>query len=204
MPQLYNTSLPNSLVTDTELAFLLGGSPDSRYGKVKRLLAQGKLLHIRRGLYGLVDESKPHPFELAQHIYAPSYVSLESALAYHQLIPEAVYTVTSVSTKRSKVFDTPLGKFNYSKLPTQNFYLNVELITTNNHRFFIAKPWKAICDYVYCYKKEWHTLDPLLNSLRMDIEELPLFSDSEIELFDDYYHSRRVTRFLNGIKRELK
>ena len=67
-------------ITDAELEMLLDGTSDSRYGRVKRLLAQGKLLHIRRGLYCLTEMmgylTKPHPFELAQHIYAPSYISL--------------------------------------------------------------------------------------------------------------------------------
>jgi predicted transcriptional regulator of viral defense system len=208
MLKLYNIARPNSLITDTELAFWLDGSPDSRYGKVKRLQQQGKLLHIRRGLYSVADASTPsamlHPFELAHHIYAPSYISLESALAYYQLIPEAVYVTTSVSIKRSKEFDTPVGKFTYLKLPTKNFYLNVELITTNNHRFLIAKPWKAIFDYVYGYKKDWYNLDPLWKSLRIELDELPTLSEPEIELFDDYYASQRMTRFLRGIRRELK
>src|SRR5437870_269064 len=99
---------PRPYLTEGELEALLDGTPDSRYGKVKCLLAQGKLLHIRRGLYCLTDLvgylTKPHPFELAQHVYGPSYISLESALSFHQLIPETVYTVTSTTSKRSKEF----------------------------------------------------------------------------------------------------
>ena len=172
---------PRSCITNTELEFLLDGTKDSFYSKVKRMLAQGKLTQLRRGLYCLTEtlgySPKLHPFELAQHIYAPSYISLESALAYHQLIPEAVYTITSVCTKRSKEFHTSLGIFSYLHLPVENFYTEVELITENNYRFFMAKPWKAICDYVFCYKKDWRNLDPLLNSLRINHEDLPLLSD---------------------------
>lgn len=67
---------PHPYLTDDELSILLGGTSDSRYGKVKWFIAQGKLLHIRRGLYCLTDKAgyigKPHPFELAQYIYGPS------------------------------------------------------------------------------------------------------------------------------------
>ena len=76
--------LERPYLTDIELETLLDGSADSRYGKVKRLIQQGKMLHIRRGLYCLTEirgSVKPHPFELAQYIYAPSYISLESALS---------------------------------------------------------------------------------------------------------------------------
>ena len=195
---------PRPYVTDGELQGLLAGTPDSRYGKVKRLLARGKLQHIRRGLYYLADNTryftKPHPFELAQYICGPSYISLESVLSFHKLIPETVYTVTSATTKRSHEFKTPLGLFSYLHLPLENFYTEVELITENNYPFFMAKPWKAICDYIYCYKKDWNTLRPLLESLRINQEDLPFLSDEKIGLLDEYYHHARISRFLKGVK----
>lgn len=141
--------LSSPCLTDVELSLLLRDSADSRYAKLKRLLAANKLIRIRRGLYcrtDAVDHSiKIHPLELAQYIYAPSYISLESALVYHKLIPEAVHTITSVCTKRSKDFNTPLGLFSYSHLPLENFYIEVEHIAENGSHFFMAKAWKAIC-----------------------------------------------------------
>lgn len=198
-------SYPRSFITDVELDILMQGSPDSRYSKVKRLLAEGKLLRLRRGLYCLTaalgHADKPHSFELAQYIYSPSYISLESALSYHQLIPEAVYGITSACIKRSKDFHTPLGIFSYSRLPLENFHTQVELIVENNYRFFMAKPWKAICDYVFCYKKDWNSFDPLWKSLRIEPENLPTLYAEESELLDEYYQHRRVSRFLKGINR---
>lgn len=198
---------PRAYLTDTELKVLLGGSTDSYYSKVKRLLAQRKLLRIRRGLYGLPNiagqPARLHPFELAQYIYAPSYISLESALSFHKLIPEAVYAITSASAKRSKEFSTCLGRFNYLHLPLENLYLEVELISENNHRFFMAKPWKAICDYVFCYRKNWRGIKVLSESLRINDEDLPSLQREEIELLDEYYHQRRLSRFLKSIKRDL-
>lgn len=200
-------ALSSPCLTDVDLSLLLKGSADSRYGKLKRLLAANKLIRIRRGLYcrtDVVDHSiKMHPFELAHHIYASSYISLESALAYHKLIPEAVYTITGVCTKRSKDFNTPLGLFSYSRLPLENFYIEVERITENASHFFMAKPWKAICDYVFCYKKNWTSLDPLLKSMRINVEDLPGISNKELEILDEYYHHMRLSRFIKAIKPEL-
>jgi hypothetical protein len=198
---------PHPYLTDSELASLLNGTPNSRYSKVKRFMAQGKLLHIRKGLYCLTEKVgyliKPHPFELAQYIYGPSYISLESALSYHNLIPERVYTVTSITGKRSKNFETPLGMFSYLHLPIENLYLEVERIKENGHIFFIAKPWKAICDYVSCYKKNWNSMKPLLDSLRIDPDSLPVLRYEEYQLLIEYYHHSRMDRFLKGIFKEL-
>lgn len=204
-PLLHN--YPRPYLTDMELKMLLDNSADSYYGKVKRWLAQGKLLRLRRGLYGLTKDLgcsiPPHPFELAQHIYAPSYISLESALSFHKLIPEAVYTITSVSVKRSNEFHNSLGVFSYLHLPVENFYLEVELIKAENYRFFMAKPWKAICDYVFCYKKNWHGIKVLSESLRLSDEDLPPLRSEEIDLLEEYYHHSRLTRFLKSIRGDL-
>lgn len=196
-------NLPRPYLTDAEMAVFLEGTPDSRYSKIKRMAAQGKLLHIRRGLYCLTEivghPAKVHAYELAQQIYGPSYISLESALSFHQLIPEMTLTVTSTVVKRSKHFMTPFGQFSYLHLPDKNFYIEVELIKENGYVFLMAKPWKAICDYVFCYKKNWQSMDPLQKSLRIDAERLPALNQNEIQLLDEYYHHRRISRFLNGI-----
>lgn len=195
-----------SFLTDVELSLFVKGSVDSRYGQVKRLLAQNKMLRIRRGLYCLTDKIghiSPHPFELAQYIYGPSYISLESALSFHRLIPEAVHGITSVCVKRSKEMHTPLGVFSYARCPSFNFFTDVELVTENKQLFFMAKPWKAICDYVFCYKKNWDQLEPLFISLRIDSDDLPMLLDEEMERLEAYYHHRRIGRFLNAVKRDL-
>ena len=198
---------PRLHITNIELEILFAGSANSRYSKIKRLINQGKLIHIRRGLYVLTEllghVAKPHPFELAQYIYAPSYISLESALAYHTLIPEAVYTVTSACARRSKEFNTPLGLFSFSHLPLKNFYTEVERITKDDYQFFMAKPWKAICDYIYCYKKNWKSLAPLAQDLRINLEDLPMLGDAEIAMLDEYYHQKQLSNFLKKIAREI-
>jgi len=129
---------------------------------------------------------------------------METALSYHGLIPEAVYTTTSVTTKRNKVFHTPYGTFNYAKLPADNFFLQVLRKSENNVSYFVATPWKAICDYVYCHKKNWRNLQPLSKSLRIEIEELPPITKLELTELKNYYQSKRMTDFILGIKKELQ
>lgn len=198
---------PRPYLTDVELTNLLDGTKDSRHSKVKRLINQGKLIHIKRGLYCLTEElgyfKKPNLFELAQYIYGPSFISLESALSIHQLIPEAVYTITSVSSKRSKEFETPLGIFSYQQVPLEDLFTEVILCHEEQRQFFLAKPWRAICDYVFCHRMDWNSIDPLIKSLRIEPHNLPILSQEEMQILDDYYHQRRISRFLKGIRKDL-
>ncbi len=199
-----------AFITDKELAIILPGSTHSRYSLVKRALAKRDFIRIRRGLYCfgkhlLQPMTKVDTFALAAQIYGPSYISLESALAFHQWIPEAVYTITSVTFKRKREFtSTAFGLFKYYTVPLANFYTSVILQKNSQSQYFIATPLKALCDYIYVLKKDWQNSKPLIHSLRIEEEHLAAIEVSEIMRLSEYYKSRRVSRFLHGLMEDLQ
>ncbi|MBL4675370.1 MAG: hypothetical protein JKY70_04070 [Mucilaginibacter sp.] len=88
--------------------------------KIKALRANGLLQSLKKWLYVAgpnIRSSKPENRLLANHIYGPSYVSMDTALAYYGLIPERVYEIASMTSKHSKTFQTPVGTFSYTHLP---------------------------------------------------------------------------------------
>ena|SRR5437868_13001303 len=189
--------LKSQYLSQTELKFILDGTEDSRFAKIKRAVANGILIRVRRGLYCLsasLAREKPHPYVLADRIYGPSVISLESALSYHDLIPEGVKVITSVTARRRNYFTTPLGDYSYMTVPAKNFMLSVQRIVDGNAVYFMASPWRAIADYVYCYKKNWSSIVPLAESLRIEQEELPKLTQQEADLLIEYYHHHRITQ----------
>ena len=87
--------------------------------KIHALIKEGVLENIKKGLYvtgPTLKVNRPEPFLLANHILGPSYISLDSALSYHAFIPERVYELTSMTTKASRRFQTPMGVFTYIRL----------------------------------------------------------------------------------------
>src|SRR4030066_249642 len=93
--KIMETPLVNRVFNDVQSGRVLGGSEARRYGLVNRALQAGELHRVKRGLYVLDDKYRDypvHPFALAQVFEAGSYISLETALAHHGWIPEAVYT----------------------------------------------------------------------------------------------------------------
>jgi len=163
-------SIPHDTFTDTELWAIVPGTPSSRYNAVKRAIAKQQLIPIRKGLYSLAKRYQKHgisTFALANQIYGPSYVSFESALSHHGLIPEATYTVTNASLVRKKLFDTPLGVFSYTPVSKRTFMVGVERIEQGRDSFFMASPLKALVDYVYVHKLNWTCMEPLRESLRI-------------------------------------
>jgi predicted transcriptional regulator of viral defense system len=89
---------------------------------------------------------------MANRIYSPSYISFEMALAYHQLIPESVYGVTSVSTRRTYKFNTSIAQFQYRTIKPQLFFGYV-IVGYNGKTYKMATPEKAILDYLYINSK---------------------------------------------------
>ena len=200
--------VPYGDFTSHEVANLFPESEDRRFGLVKRAIANGEIIHIRRGLYCIAPKYQKKSINLhalAQHVYGPSYISLESALSWHEWIPEAVYTLTSVSFKKSKEFKTPLGMFSYTRVPQKIFYAGVERLADEaGNIFLMASPMKALADYVYAHKRDWVGLEPVVKSLRIEQEELESVAAEELNMLIANYTSRRVQKFIKGLKRDLK
>ncbi|MCE5187479.1 MAG: type IV toxin-antitoxin system AbiEi family antitoxin domain-containing protein [Planctomycetaceae bacterium] len=199
---------PFGYFSSRDVAVLFGSSPDTRYGLIKRALAAGEIIQIRRGLYCLApkyQKKKINLYALAEHIYGPSYISLESALRWHGWIPEAVYALTSASMGRSKEFKTPLGVFSYSRVPQKIFFAGVDRLTDDaGDVFLMASALKALADYVYVYRKDWVGIGPACESLRIEAEELESINAVELERLIANCCSRRVERFLQGVRKDLK
>ncbi len=198
-------SYPKPYINDTALAIILGGSEDRRYSWVKRALKKGTLLRLKRGIY-LIEkkESKPiDSFEIAQQLSGPSYISFESALAHHGWIPEAVYTITSATSKRDSIIRTPIGLFSYQHTPWDQFFMGVERIVRSDSTFLMAHPWKALADYVYVHHKKWKTLMDVVEDLRLDEAALQRADQAVLEEISQYYDSLRVRRFARNILKDL-
>lgn len=137
-----------------ESSLLLAGDqdPGDLYRQVSRWVGAGKLIQLRRGLYALAPSlarNRPHPFLIANELERGTYVSLQSALSFHGMIPESVPTTTSVGAVRPGVFDTAFGRFQFHHLRKDlcRGYRRLEVATGQFAR--IALPEKALVDLLY-------------------------------------------------------
>lgn len=159
--------------------------------KISELLKNKELVSIRRGLYiagPKLDLPTPEPFLIANHLRGPSYVSLESALSYWNMIPERVYEIRSVTIKTSKLYKTPVGRFSYQHLSAPYYSYGIKNIEySSKQRILVASPEKALCDKVVLTPKIYlrsikQTREFLVEDLRIDSEVLATL-DTEIMEF---------------------
>jgi len=201
------SSIPNPVFTMAELKVLHLGSDDALHSMIKRALAQEDIIAIRRGLYmlgPLFRPVRPDPLFIAEAVYGPSYVSLTTALSHHGWIPEAVRTVTSVTSRVPRVFDTPVGVFSYQRAHQRTLFAGVSMEgAAGGLSMMIARPLKALADYVETRQLDWSTCEPLLSSLRIERDQLAELVGADFDAIDHNYHHPRVGRFLAGIRKEL-
>lgn len=198
--------LPFDVVTDVELTAICEGTPNARHARVKRALAKGEIIRIKRGLYVVgprYQRQKLSKFVIAQLIYPPSCVSLESALSHHGFIPEAVYSTTSVTPRRAAEFNTPNGTFTYTQVPAKVCLLQAERLTEGKQAFFMASPLRAICDHIHTKQLEWTGVEPLIYDMRIDESDLSSITKEQIDELM-VYPSKRVQKFLEGLRAGLR
>jgi predicted transcriptional regulator of viral defense system len=146
-----------ALVADEALfssALLLAGDVSAVLVRLQlsRWVKTGRLLQLRRGLYALAPtwrKVEPHPFLIANRLQRGSYVSLQSALAYHGVIPEHVPMVTSVGPGRPGTVRTPLGAFQFNHLAGTLLFGYSRVEIASRQFAFVASPEKALLDLVH-------------------------------------------------------
>jgi predicted transcriptional regulator of viral defense system len=162
---------------------------------------QGYIKPLAGGYYILADLAIDDMvlFMVANKIYEPSYVSLESALAYYGVIPETVLGVTSVSSRKTKQYDTNWGVFSYRSVKPQ-FMIGYQVIDDSpEKKFKIASLEKALLDYLYLHSDIQSMAD--FEGLRWDRIQLHDMLDHSIfaryvNIFDKRSLENRVNQFM--------
>jgi predicted transcriptional regulator of viral defense system len=136
-----------------EPAMVYAGQPNPGALQVQlsHWVASGRLIKLARGKYMIAAPYRkinPPLEHLANRIIYPSYVSFERALSWYGLIPESTPVVTSVTTQRPVVHETPLGTFRYRHVRPKLFW-GFERVFLRGIEVTIALPEKALVDLFY-------------------------------------------------------
>ena len=175
------------------------------YGKIGRLVKEGKLIPLTKGLY--VDNTNVSGLYLANAIYGPSYISFNYALSYYGLIPEAVYEFTSATTekKKKKLFNNRFGTFSYRDIPVDAYPYGINIIEEGEYSFMIASKEKALCDKLYelpPVKNQRELIVLLFSDMRIDEVEFDKLNRNEIYFIAPKYHVNNLKHLVNYLKRK--
>jgi len=195
-------AIPREEFDYTLLTSVLGGYAGPRQ-KIHDLLRSRAIVRVKKGLYVFGPEYNRRPVcreALANLIFGPSCISLDYALAHHGLIPERVETVTSVTPKRDKAFETPLGRFTYRYLAAAKYPHGVgQVWIDDEHPVLMASPAKALCDLVVLGRSPGlatarEARDFLREDLRIDETGWERIDRVELRALAQVHRSRDVER----------
>ncbi len=177
--------------------------------KIANLETEGKLIRLKRGLYVVSPEESQKLLStelIANHIYGPSYVSMESALKYYGLILESVRVLRSITIKRSRVFENSISRFEYINCSENYYSIGINQKIGNGYSFMIASPEKALCDLI-AYTPE--VRPRFINALRIFLEDnlrldMEAFFRMDIDIFKECAEVGKKKNDLNNLIKILK
>ena len=170
---------------------------------VRLLVKEGRLFKLKRGLYE--TNKNASLFAIASVLYAPSYVSFQSALSFYGLIPERVANVTSASlnAKKNKQYSNIFGNFFYQDVSEEAFHLELRWVDDPDSPYLIATKEKALCDLLAKTKtiRDQDFAAFLSDDLRLEKDSVLSLNKSVIVSLAKAYRKRNVTLLMNYLKK---
>lgn len=167
--------------------------------KITQMTKKGEIFRVRRGVY--VTSLQDPKFPVASVLRSPSYISFQTALSYHQIIPERTHAIMSAGFNLDKeyFYDTPLGRYSYHYIPEQVFPLGIFPAEEEGAGFRIASAEKAICDTLYKIRKierSSEITELLFEDLRIEKEILESLDWNLINFMVPLYRSTTLRTLL--------
>jgi hypothetical protein len=178
-----------------------------RHYQTRRAVTGGDIVRLRRGFYALNRQYRKDLISLTPLAYKfnhDSYVSFESALRNLGWIPEHVTEIMSATSRPSYTIKTDFAWFSYTHIHQRELLAGVCKVNSGNIVYFQAKPLKALADYIYALKYNWNSLEPIIDSLRIEREKIETLTSKDFDEIQGNYYNSNVEKFLKGIRKELR
>lgn len=160
--------------------------------QLSRWMKQGKVIGLRRGIYALAEPYRRAPLTpaaIANALYRPSYLSGVWALGFHDMIPERVVWLTSVTARLPRRFENPFGVFDYRNIK-QECFLGYQAASHGGADILVAEPEKALLDHWHLTSGEW-TADRLRE---MRYQRFDLVDENQLHQYTERFRSPRLDR----------
>lgn len=195
----FKTAIQNFPIFSTSQISSLTGNEQVLRNQLTRWERLGLVLKLKKGLYILNSSDRkinPSRMFIANQLYSPSYISTECALDFYGLIPERAEVTTSVTTKKTTVFENVFGRFTYQHLKTSCFNGFRELKDQMNLPFFIAEPEKAIVDFLYLNLPVFKKIDPDIFALSYRFQNVSGLNTKKLKKFSDQFYSKKLKHLI--------
>jgi len=170
------------------------------YENISRWIKNENLIQLKKGLYTTtnyynnINYKEAYTEFISNKLKSPSYLSLEYVLSKYQILTESVYTYTSITTKKTKVYSNNLGTFSYRSI-SDKLFTGFKIITKDDFQIAMASKSKALFDYLYLklYRQKDIT-EEKISDLRLNLDQ---FNTKDIKELEKYCKLTDIEKFKN-------
>lgn len=196
--QKYTANSPIFSLAELRLA-----DPNFNNIQLVRWQKKGYVKQIMRGWYlnNGIELTEELLMYIANKLISPSYISTQSIFSLHNLIPEGVFQITSITSKKTQLINSAVGNFSYQHLKPELMF-GYRLQQTAYGNINIADLEKALLDFLYLNPKlkshsnfEALRLENVLLKKLIDVDKFNLY----LKNFNKPALTHRAQEFLNYV-----
>lgn len=157
---------------------------------ITRLTRNGWLIRVKRGLYAISDLSNRgflslSPYVVANLLVKDSYVSFESALAYHGMFDQLTNKTISISRVQYKTVQLQLVEYSFVKVK-DGYFFGWQDVSIDNNTVRMATAGKALIDMIQFHKSKY--------AIDVVVEKLSLYKNSlDLQKMTEYLGKMSLT-----------
>jgi len=205
MKYLKITEIINSLrkkrfkiFTTSDFAKLLGISKRKATLLLTRNTRKQYFTRLIKGVYCLTGDL-PSTFSIANAVLRPSYISLDTALSYYKMIPETIYSVTSITTRHSRSIIISNMEYKYHQL-AKKLYFGIRPIKENDSYIFMAEKEKALLDYLYFVANGKRVYNDRLSVKTIDKKRFSVYQQEFKKNIKNKFLLKKLESLIHNIK----
>jgi len=206
-PQFYNQLSPNRVFSrqEAELAF---PKFDSR--RLFEWKQKGYLIKLTNKWYVFSNVAFTNglSYLISNAICQPSYISLETALCFHELIvdsatsnPFCENSIQAITKHKTVVYHNDRGNYSYRKIKPE-FYFGFDTIEIDGRPIQMANPEKALIDFLY-FNANLNSLSKLTN-IAWNTQALAQLDWKKLSSIQLMIGSKALDRRMDLLKKGLK
>ncbi|HCM68506.1 MAG: hypothetical protein A2898_02045 [Candidatus Kerfeldbacteria bacterium RIFCSPLOWO2_01_FULL_48_11] len=193
--QQYMAGKQIKIFSSLDIQRIFNASRKTVEGFLARYVKKGLIIKLRNEFY-CFSTYLPSEFEIANNIYQPSYISLDSALSHHHMIPETIYSITSITSRATRNFTVNDVLYSYQTIK-KDAYSGYVPQNIRGYTILIAEPEKALADYLYF-------IDLKKRSLAYERLDLTKVKKEKLMMYVGLFKRPSINQLVNHIYAEFR
>jgi len=212
MNRINNLSILNSasFFTKNTLKSVIGGNEVAFSANVARWIEKGNIIQLKKGVYvtkeywQLCPDKQSYGELVANILKKPSYLSGEYVLQKYGVLSESVFSITSITRKKTKVYTNKLGTFSYSNIK-KDLFTGFNLIPKSGYEIKEATKVKALFDYLYYRLRSVSEINQeVVDSFRLNLADFKKNDWDGLQGFIELSANKKFTNLIPYLKETSK